>query len=78
MVVKVALFGPMIVTKEVKSRNLIYHRDVSADVQTAFYSQTNDILLRFISTTLRETFVQNDVLYIGQRTLSNFVDVKVL
>lgn len=78
MVVKVARLGPMIVTKEVKSWNLIYHRDVSADVQTAFHSQTNDILLRFISTTLRETFVRNDVLYIGQRTLSNFVDVKVL
>lgn len=78
MVVKVARLGPMIVTKGVKSRNLIYHGDVSADVQTAFYSQTNDILLRFISTTLRETFVRNNVLNIGQRTLSNFVDVKVL
>lgn len=75
MAVKVARLGPMIVTKEVKSRNLIYHRDVSSDVQTAFYSQTNDILLRFIFTTLRETFVWNDVLNICQRTLSN---VKVL
>lgn len=75
MAVKVARLGPMIVTKEVKSRNLIYHRDVSSDVQTAFYLQTNDILLRFIFTTLRETFVWNDVLNICQRTLSN---VKVL
>lgn len=55
MVVKVARLGPMIVTKEVKSWNLIYHRDVLADVQTAFYPQTNDIL-RYVKHLFGMTF----------------------